>query len=51
MAIVAEDFADKSIEWTKYDVKRLICKYPGNRKADNVIANVGEYVYFTTSKT
>ena len=42
MAMVAEDFADKSIEWTKYDVKRLICKCHANRKVDSVLGNMGE---------
>ena len=39
---VAEHVAGTHIAWTKYYVRRLICKYPPRPKVDRVLNNLGD---------
>ena len=42
MADVQENYEAGHIKWNKYDVRRLICKYPIHKHTDKVLDNLGD---------
>ena len=42
MADVPENYEAGHIKWNKYDVRRLICKYPIHKHTDKVLDNLGD---------
>ena len=45
LALVAEEYKEGRLEWNQDDVLRLIAAYPANKKADKVLAALGEDFY------
>ena len=43
MEIIKEEFDAGRLNWSKREVKQLICKYPARRAVDTVLSKIGEH--------